>query len=353
MKENGSDVERYAYDKAGNMVRKTVRGKTTTFAFDGANQLVSVSTNDVFAESYAYDALGRRVRTTNLEGATRHVYDESWQVIADVAEDGTVLRSYVWGEGVDRLLAVKVGDRAFTALTDVQGTVWGYADERGEVVARWTYDAWGNVLDEEVAASAAELRAIRYRFQGREFSTATGLTNFRMRWYDSVIGRWLSKDPIGLSGGLNLYAFCFSNPIRWKDLFGNKVSYSSCEGGHAVVCIQDPFGIGYWEYSFGPKEGGSDNLTANVMHGPSSTDFNHRQGRMPDGDFCVNTSARDDFLAIIAAFRLKEADMPYNVLLNNCAHMARTLLNAAGLSLGSPMFDTPSSIVDDFNKSKR
>ena len=126
--------------------------------WNGQYQLVSVSTNGVFAESYAYDALGRRVRTTNAEGTTRHVYDENWQVIADVAEDGTVLRSYVWGDGVDRLLAVKVGDRTFAALTDVQGTVWGYADERGEVVARWTYDAWGNVLSENVDPSASELR---------------------------------------------------------------------------------------------------------------------------------------------------------------------------------------------------
>lgn len=40
----------------------------------------------------------------------------------------------------------------------------------------------------------------------------TGLVNFRMRWYDAETGRWLSKDPIGLSGGFNLYAFCENNP---------------------------------------------------------------------------------------------------------------------------------------------
>ena len=208
------------HDAAGCATRIVRGGTALDLEWNGQCQLVSVATNGVFAESYAYDALGRRVRTTNLEGATRHVYDDGWQVIADVAEDGSVLRSYVWGDGVDRLLAVRVGSRAFAALTDVQGTVWGYADERGEVVARWTYDAWGNVLDEEVAASAAELRAIRYRFQGREFSAATGLTNFRMRWYDSVTGRWLSKDPIGLGGGLNLYAFCACSPLSRMDASG-------------------------------------------------------------------------------------------------------------------------------------
>ena len=59
-----------------------------------------------------------------------------------------------------------------------------------------------NALLEELADSVAELRAVRYRFQGREWSEATGLANFRMRWYDAVTGRWLSKDPIEHSTAL-------------------------------------------------------------------------------------------------------------------------------------------------------
>ena len=114
--------------------------------------------------------------------------------------------------------AVRVGGRNYAALTDIQGTVWGYADERGEIVARWTYDAWGNILSEEVRVPA--LAAVRYRFQGREFSRSTGLTNFRARWYDPAIGRWLSKDPIGLSGGLNLYVFCENNTVNRIDPAG-------------------------------------------------------------------------------------------------------------------------------------
>ena len=61
VKENGADVERYGYDKSGNMLRKSVRGKTTTFTFDGANQLVS-STTDGVTTKYAYDAAGRLIK---------------------------------------------------------------------------------------------------------------------------------------------------------------------------------------------------------------------------------------------------------------------------------------------------
>jgi RHS repeat-associated protein len=209
----------YTYDVAGNVTRIERDGRPTLdLTWNSQYQLVSVATNGVFAESYAYDALGRRVSTTTLEGTTRHVYDDNWQVVADVGTNGNVIASYVWGDGIDRLLAVKIGGASYYPLTDIQGTIWGYVDSQNNVVARWQYDAWGNVVDEDVSAPA--LAKLRYRFQCREWSAATGLVNFRMRWYDPETGRWLSKDPIGLSGGLNLYAFCSTSPINLCDIFG-------------------------------------------------------------------------------------------------------------------------------------
>lgn len=63
-------------------------------------------------------------------------------------------------------------------------------------------------------------RSASARGTGAATTSATGLVNFRMRWYDPVTGRWLSKDPIGLSGGLNLYAFCGGNPVVCEDVLG-------------------------------------------------------------------------------------------------------------------------------------
>ncbi len=184
----------YTYNDASCVTRIERTGKPTLgLTWDSQYQLVSVATNGVFAEGYAYDALGRRVATMTSEGTVRHIYDNNWQCIADVDATGNVLFSYVWGDGIDNLLAVRIDDETYTALTDIQGTVWGFTDGNGEVVARWTYDAWGNVLTSNVSVPA--LAILRYRFQGREWSAVTGLMNFRMRWYDAVTGRWLSKDP--------------------------------------------------------------------------------------------------------------------------------------------------------------
>ena len=208
----------YSYNAAG-CVTHIVRGSDTLdLAWNGQYQLVSVFTNGAFAESYTYDALGRRVSTTTLEDTVRHVYD-GVQCIADIDGNGEVVASYTWGAGIDNLLAIHIGGATYYPLTDVQGTVWGYADANNNIVACFSYDAWGNILSS--ASSIPALATNRYRFQCREWSAATGLVNFRARWYDSVTGRWLSKDPIGINGGLNLYAFCGNDPVGYIDKFGS------------------------------------------------------------------------------------------------------------------------------------
>lgn len=78
----------------------------------------------------------------------------------------------------------------------------------------------GLARSHSAAKAVPTLARNRYRFQGREWSIATGLTNFRMRWYNAETGRWLSKDPIGLKGGLNLYVSCDNIPLCRTDPLG-------------------------------------------------------------------------------------------------------------------------------------
>ena len=245
----------YAYDLSGNRLTTSENGLSTAYTYDGANrlqsfgtasyahdaagcvtgisgvtgradrtlawnsqyQLVSVCAGGSVLESYTYDAFGRRATTTTAAGTIRHVYDGN-QCIADLDEQGNVLRTYVWGPGIDNLLAIRAGGATYYTLTDHQNTVHGFVDATGVIVARYVYDAWGNVLSETVTATA--LAGNRYRFQGREYSIVTGLYNFRTRWFDPVTGRWLSKDPIRTRGGINLFVFCDNDPVNLMDPFG-------------------------------------------------------------------------------------------------------------------------------------
>jgi RHS repeat-associated protein len=87
------------------------------------------------------------------------------------------------------------------------------------VTWRGHYKAWGAVA--EVISEAAKKTGIRnpIRFQGQYFDSETGLHYNRHRYYDPHTGRFISKDPIGLAGGLNAYQYA-PNPLRWIDPLG-------------------------------------------------------------------------------------------------------------------------------------
>jgi RHS repeat-associated protein len=62
-------------------------------------------------------------------------------------------------------------------------------------------------------------RATRVRFPGQYHDEETGLHYNLKRYYDPEISRYLSPDPFGVEGGLNLYAYCV-DPITSYDPFG-------------------------------------------------------------------------------------------------------------------------------------
>ena len=107
------------------------------------------------------------------------------------------------------------------------GTPQELSDEKGDIV--WlSYDrAWGGSFDsiykqqfiDNFAITESELQPIK--FQGQSLDTETGLHYNRFRYYDSDVGMFISRDPIGLLGGNNVFQYA-PNPIGWIDPWGLK-----------------------------------------------------------------------------------------------------------------------------------
>ncbi len=138
-----------------------------------------------------------------------------------------MLRTYIWGTGIDNLLSFTdhTTSTTYYAIKDHQNTILALVDSTGTIVESYEYSAYGEILDVKDATgnSIANQQSVignRYTFQGREIDWATGLMYFRARWYNPETGRWLSKDPIGISGGLNLYEAFGSSPVNYRDPSG-------------------------------------------------------------------------------------------------------------------------------------
>ena len=108
---------------------------------------------------------------------------------------------------------------------DQLGTPNELTNDRGEVVWLADYQAWGNTakvvwreqLIDQMQVSQDELQPIR--FQGQYFDEETGLHYNRFRYYDPDVGMFTTRDPIGLMGGDNVFAYA-PNPTGWIDPLG-------------------------------------------------------------------------------------------------------------------------------------
>jgi RHS repeat-associated protein len=220
----------YSIDSAGCVTNIKYAGvqysNNRGIKWDGQYRIKEVLTNGASCEKYGYDALGRRVITVSGGVTNFHVYD-GLNVLADTDATGGVLRVYGHGAGIDHLLTMTVYTsgmaKTYYYLTDQLGSVHALADEVGNVVESYRFDAWGKVTgiyDPNGNHLSESAYGNRFLWQGREYSYRTELYYFRARWYDPVMGRWLSNDPIGISGGLNQYVFCGNNPVNFVDPYG-------------------------------------------------------------------------------------------------------------------------------------
>jgi len=196
----------------------------TSLKWNDKYELTQINGTNCGLCEYTYDALGRRISMLENSNLIYMVYQGD-HVIADLDENKNVIRTYTYGGGIDNILAMTIYDtetNTYLYLKGHQGSVIALTDDTGEIVESYTYNAWGRITVYNETGFVIEKSAYdnRYTWQGREYSYNTGLYYFRARTYCPVLGRWLSKDPIGIAGGLNQYVFCGNNPVNFRDPLG-------------------------------------------------------------------------------------------------------------------------------------
>jgi RHS repeat-associated protein len=102
---------------------------------------------------------------------------------------------------------------------DHLGTPQELTDQNGSTAWSAQYKAWGEAHEQRSDFAQKVGLKNPIRFQGQYQDPETGLHYNRHRYYDPRVGRFISKDPIGYLGGLNLYQYA-SNPISWVDPSG-------------------------------------------------------------------------------------------------------------------------------------
>jgi len=154
------------------------------------------------------------------------------QVLMETTDEDTVLATYNYGNDLISSINHTLSTINYFHY-DGLGTVRQLTDDAEAVVAEYTYEAFGTLI----ASTGATTNA--YGFTGeQQFGEADNLVFLRARYYDSRIGRFISRDPIGYRGGINLYVYCDNNPINLIDPYGKM--------GVVGSIISIPPGVSKW-----------------------------------------------------------------------------------------------------------
>ena len=246
---NGASVC-YAYDKAGNRIRKTDVQGEIRYLYNEKNQLVEEE-SPADRKQFSYDRQGGIIEEKNAAGIRRFSYNSRRQQIRVETETGNVQENRYDAEGLrfellengrrtsfvyhnGELLQEEGGEEQGTSYhlgagmeafrrgqelsyyhRDEQLSTVFVTDGQGEIRNSYQYDAFGIPLE------TTEQLNNRIRYTGQQYDELTEQYYLRARYYNPVAGRFMQED-VYQGDGLNLYAYCGNNPVVYDDPSGYK-----------------------------------------------------------------------------------------------------------------------------------
>ncbi len=213
----GSNVRTLSYLASG-QTSEDVKNPLTdvVYGYDSSGRLASTSINGSTVGSYTHNALGQRVSKTAGAATTVFLYDPAGHLIEEANSSGAVLRDFLWLDGLPIGQVDDTGSSPaiYFVHADQLNRPQKLTDGSGAIAWDGIFDPFG------IASSATGPATNLLMFPGQYADSESGLSQNWMRDYDPTIGRYIESDPIGLLGGINLYAYVSGNPINEWDPFG-------------------------------------------------------------------------------------------------------------------------------------
>jgi RHS repeat-associated protein len=105
---------------------------------------------------------------------------------------------------------------------DHLGSIRAITNGSGDIVEQYRYSVygkptiWNSTQNKYTAFSTSKIGNTRL-YTGREYDNTTGLYYYRARYYSPILGRFISRDPIGYGDGVNAYRYVRNSPIGYND----------------------------------------------------------------------------------------------------------------------------------------
>ena len=238
----GLEGTSYRYDGHGRVIEKrSATGTVIQLVWNDDHRVASSITTGPLGNRtthYVYDAFGRRIAKRSDEGTTWFVWDRD-RLLQEQRESRETTFLYEPDSFVPLAEAVTLhaGDTAanrkiYYYHCDQVGVPRELTDVQGHLIWAGQYHGWGRLKSEQRNGTEAPRPSLR--LQGGYCDDETGLNYSLMRYYDPDAARFLSRDPIGLKGGVNEYTYA-PNPVWWIDPWGLTGTYIFTDGTTSYV----------------------------------------------------------------------------------------------------------------------
>jgi RHS repeat-associated protein len=200
----------YTYDDNGN-----VSGiGNWTLVYNQNNRLIRVEEDSNAIGEYTYNGLGQRVIKTAGGVTTLFHYDFDGNIIAESDLSANFTYEYLYVDQV-RMAMVDDSGNIYYFSNNYLGTPVIMTDDTNMLVWDADYKPFGEA---EINTKSEVVN--NFRFPGQYYDKETGLHYNYLRYYNPKTGRYLTPDPIGFIGGINLYLYVNGNPVNAIDLLG-------------------------------------------------------------------------------------------------------------------------------------
>ncbi len=253
----GSQLEQwynrdYTYDDNGCLTNETVARPewntnsaiheyTIDYTYDYDSRLKTVVGGLPYENvEYSYDASG--VRVARIAGVPPAAVTNYFVIdytaplkmpFAEADSGGNITRYYIWSShGLLAHMDINPSTGAITATryyhSDEQSSTLALTDEAGDVTDQFAYTPYGT-------ATHAGSSDTPYQWLGGLAVRSEGNDLYYMlnRYYSAAQKRFISSDPSGIDGGVNLYAYGNLNPLAFIDPYGLEANQSSLVYGFA------------------------------------------------------------------------------------------------------------------------
>ena len=206
--ESPADRKQFSYDRQGGIIEEKNAAGIRLFSYNSRHQQTRVETETGSVQENRYDAEGLRFELLENGRRTSFVYHDGELLQEEGREEqGT---SYHLGAGME---AFRRGQELSYYHRDEQLSTVFVTDGQGEIRNSYQYDAFGIPLE------TTEQLNNRIRYTGQQYDDVTGQYYLRARYYNPVAGRFMQED-VYQGDGLNLYAYCGNNPVVYYDPSG-------------------------------------------------------------------------------------------------------------------------------------